>query len=53
VWNWKFFENNARPGMILETEKTMDQDVKERLANKWNSAYKGVNNSHKLVILDG
>ena len=53
VWNWKFFENNARPGMILETDNVIDHDVKERLANKWNSAYKGANNSHKLVILDG
>lgn len=39
--------------MILETDQAITPENKERLSNKWNEAYKGVNNSHKLVILDG
>ncbi|MFZ3233261.1 MAG: phage portal protein [Patescibacteria group bacterium] len=53
VWNWKFFENSARPGMVLESEKPITPEARERITETWNAKFKNVNNAHKLVILDG
>lgn len=52
-YNEKFFVNAARPDLVLSTEqKLMDkqlQDLEKKLTRK----FKGVDNSHKTLILQG
>jgi HK97 family phage portal protein len=53
VWNWKFFENSARPNMAIEVPTAIDSDTRERLESGWSNKFKGTNNSHKPVFLTG
>lgn len=53
TWNWKFFENSANPGFILETESAMTPEVAEWIYQSWVQKFWNVNNSHKPAILTG
>lgn len=47
-----FFGNGARPGVVLETDKYLAPEAKTQLAEAWNRAYQGIDNSHKTVVLE-
>lgn len=51
-WNRNFYYNGARPDFFLKTEKKLSQIVIDRLKKMWESLYKGVNNAHKMAILE-
>ena len=40
VWNWKYFENDARPGLILQSDGALSQETVDRLKNQWETKYK-------------
>ncbi len=52
-WNKRFFLNSARPDYILSTEGRLSPDEYERLKRKFESAHRGVENSHKFLLLQG
>jgi len=49
----KLFVNGANPGGALETEQTLTDEVFERVKTSWNEKHTGVENSHKVAILEG
>lgn len=49
----RFFGNGARPGVVLETEASLDVDTVERLRESWERIHRGPQNSHKTAVLDG
>lgn len=51
TWNWKFFENSANPGFVLETEKDLTPEQAERVYTAWVNKFKNVNNAHKPALL--
>lgn len=52
-WNRNFFFNSAMPSATLEMDGTMTQEQMDRVKTEWNAKYKGVDNAHKLAILQG
>lgn len=51
-WNWNFFKNGGSVRDILSTDQVIKQENKDRLISKWKANYQGVNNAHKIAILD-
>lgn len=51
-YNYLFFKEGGKPGTILQTEKSIDNDEKTRIVSKWNNFFAGLRNSHKTAILD-
>lgn len=49
----KLFVNGANPGGVLETEHTLKDEVFERVRDSWNEKHTGLDNSHKVAILEG
>lgn len=47
----RFFRNDARPSMILEAPGTLNDRAVQQLKQMWNSMHKGLDNSHKLAVL--
>lgn len=51
-WNESFFANSARPDLALETESTLTPEIIDRLKSEWSDRYKGVDNAHKVAVLE-
>lgn len=51
-WNWNFFKNGGSIRDVLSTTSVMTPEQKERVISKRKSEFQGVNNSHKLAVLD-
>lgn len=51
-WNRNFFLNSAEPGGIIKINRDLDDDEFTRLNFRWNEAHKGVQNAHRVAILD-
>jgi len=49
----KLFVNGANPGGALETEQTLTDEVFARVKTSWNEKHTGLENSHKVAILEG
>ncbi len=47
----RMFRNRAKPGGVLQHPGTLKQEARKNLENSWNSAYRGVGNSHKVAVL--
>lgn len=52
MWNKNFFKNSGRPDAILETDETLDDDVRKRTLLAWKKMHQGVKNAHKVAILE-
>ncbi len=48
-----FFGNSARPNVAITYPATMTPEKKTALREAWERAYKGVDNSNKVAILEG
>lgn len=48
----RFFEQGARPGGVITTEKRLSDDDFERMRNRWERMHKGVRKSHLIAILE-
>jgi HK97 family phage portal protein len=55
VYNQKFFENSARPDIVvvLEEGTTLDPDDLERLKAEWTTKFGGISKSWKPVFIQG
>ena len=55
IWNQKFFENSARPdvAIILDPNTSTNPEEVERLKDDWNTKHQGIQNSHKMTLLEG
>ena len=49
----KTFRNGATPSGVLQTESTIDQDVRRRMRDEWQSVYSGSENAGRVLILQG
>lgn len=52
-WNKNFFYNAAVPSAVLETEGTISEEQYQRLKTSWDVSHRGLDNAHKLAILQG
>ncbi len=48
----KFFGNGARPGGVLEHPGKLGEEAQKRLRASWNEMHSGLDNSHKVAILE-
>ena len=48
----KFMMNDATPAGILSTENAVDSNAYERMKKSWGEVHGGVDNSHKMAILE-
>jgi HK97 family phage portal protein len=51
-FNRNFFFNGARPDFVLKTKGKMNNKAVRRLRIMWDSLFKGVDNAHKMAVLD-
>lgn len=49
----RFFKNNARPSVVLETDGTIDKERADNLLASWNAMHAGSNNAYKTALLSG
>lgn len=48
----RFFGNNARPSAVLEHPSQVSSESADRLRKSWNTIHEGLENSHRLAILE-
>lgn len=48
----RFFRNGARPGGVLRHPGRLGPDASKRLQEDWNKMHQGVDNSHRVAILE-
>ena len=51
-WNANFFRNGAMPGGILKTKESLNDDVFNRVRDRWAEQHKGLHNAHRVAILE-
>lgn len=49
----KLFTNGAKPGGVLQTDNVLKDDVFNRVRDSWNAQHQGIDNAHKVAILEG
>lgn len=49
----RFFGNGARPGVVLQTDLSLDPDTVERIREQWERIHRGPQNAHRTAVLDG
>ena len=52
AFNANFFKNNAEPGGIIETDKTLSDPEFDQLVERWNRSHRGVSNAHRVAVLE-
>lgn len=52
-YNKRFFYNSARPDAVLQTTQKLTKDQLERTEKKFKQKFQGLDNAHKLLILQG
>ncbi len=52
-YNVSFFQNSADPRGVIETDKPMGDKSIKRLHTEWKALHQGVNNWHKIAIIEG
>lgn len=48
-----FFRNGAVPGLVLTTDETLNQRLKDRLTDEWQAKYRPGTGGKRPIILDG
>lgn len=48
----RFFGNGARPAAVLEHPASLSQVAQDRLRKAWNDIHQGLENSHRIAILE-
>ncbi len=48
-----FFRNGAVPGLVLKTNETLNQRLKDRLLDEWSARYRPGTGGKRPIILDG
>lgn len=52
-WQRNFFGNSAMPSALLSSEGTLNDEQYNRIRANWDARFKGVQNAHKMAILEG
>lgn len=52
LYNKKFFENDATPGLALSTDKTLREEIIDRIRRKWEARHRGVGKAFRVAILE-
>ncbi|HZE87058.1 MAG TPA: phage portal protein [Methylomirabilota bacterium] len=52
-WQRNFFGNSAMPSAVLSSVGTLNQEQYDRIKANWDSKFKGVENAHKMAIMEG
>jgi HK97 family phage portal protein len=52
VFNKAFFENDAHPGLMLGTDKQLNDEIIKRLKTQLEDRHKGASNAHKVAIFE-
>ena len=47
-----FFENGARPGVVLEYPGQLKDKARDNISDSWNKRHAGPENAHKVTILE-
>lgn len=47
----RFFANSARPDLVFQTDRTLTNEVVDKLREQWAERHQGVSNAHKPAIL--
>lgn len=47
-----FFKNGGAPGGVLKTDQALDDETYKRLRASWDSGHSGLDNSHRIAILE-
>lgn len=48
----RIFGNGAEPGGVLQTDQLLSDEAYDRLKTSWEAAHKGLENSHRVAILE-
>ena len=48
----KYFENGARPAVVIEHPAQLSDQAAKKLKSSWNGMYSGVDNSHRTAVLE-
>lgn len=48
----KFFANGAAPQGVLKTPNALTDEVSARIQRSWEAAHKGIDNAHKVAVLE-
>ena len=48
----RFFGNNARPDGVLQTPERLSEDAWNKLRARWEASHKGLDNSHRMALLE-
>lgn len=51
-WNRNFFVNGAAPAGIITAEHNLSDDDFDRIMLRWREAHQGVNNAHRVALLE-
>ncbi len=51
-FNRRFFDNDATPGFMLTTDKSLDEKQRDRLRTWQESRHRGYDNAHKIAVFD-
>ena len=51
-WNQNFFDNDASPGGVLQTDKRLLPGTVEKLRTQFEERHQGFNRSHRVAVLD-
>lgn len=47
-----YFGNNAEPGVVLQHPKTLKDEAHKRIKESWEQSHMGLNQSHRMAILE-
>jgi HK97 family phage portal protein len=48
----KFFGSGAKPGGVLEHPNNLSEEAATRLRNSWNEMHSGLDNAHRVAVLE-
>lgn len=51
IYNKRFFQNQAIPGLVLKTPNAMTQESIEQLKKAWNQEFQGPNKAYRTAVL--
>lgn len=52
TFSTKFYDNGARPGVVLKHPAKLSQPAYERLRASWEARHQGIENAHRVAILE-
>lgn len=51
-WNAMFFRNSARPGGVVMVDRRLSDDEFDEFNTRWAEQHKGVQNAHRVAVLE-